>query len=179
MLPVMQASNSYRGFGSLLLRHAVCELFLQGICPGEKARGTGTVALEADPERLYFGARFRLLGPFLPRFLRGMIVEWWFAIHTGKCRQRCNGRPCSQRRLKRGPARKSFCDIALQRSHFPKRLFLSPDLTPRCSCKLGPATIPDSGQSGRLGSLLPSTCAGDGKGMLEADSVQKKDGERK
>jgi hypothetical protein len=80
----MQASNSYRGFESDALRHAVCELFLHGICPGEKARVTGTFALEIDPERLHFGARFRLFRPFLPRFLRGMIVEWWFAMRISK-----------------------------------------------------------------------------------------------
>jgi hypothetical protein len=58
------------------------ELFLQDLCLGENTRVTGTFALETDPERLYFGARFRHLGPFSPGFLRRMVVEWWFAMHT-------------------------------------------------------------------------------------------------
>jgi hypothetical protein len=74
MLSVMQASNSYRGFESLLLRHAVCELFLQGISPGESPRATGKCLFETDPEQRNFRAEFRPSGLFPPAFLQGMIV---------------------------------------------------------------------------------------------------------
>ena len=73
--------NNHLGFECLAARHAVCEPFLRGLCPGETGRVTGTFRLETDPERLRFRARIRPFGPFFPGFLRGMIVEWWFAMH--------------------------------------------------------------------------------------------------
>jgi hypothetical protein len=56
--------------------------FLQGLCPGEKARIVGTFRLKTDPGRPTNRASFRWSGHFLLGFLQAMMVEWLFAMHA-------------------------------------------------------------------------------------------------
>jgi hypothetical protein len=65
--------------------------------------------------RRHFGAGFQPLGPILPGFLQGMIVEWSFAMLALKRRQADNKPPARCRDLPSVRLTATVEDIAVQR----------------------------------------------------------------